>query len=56
MSRSGSPTRARSPKRAASPRKASPKRKRKTTKKAASHPMYKDMIVSAIKALKQRGG
>ena len=42
--------------RKASPRKASPKRKKKTTKKAAAHPMYKDMIASAIKALKQRGG
>ena len=68
-SRSGSrsPTRAASPRRspAKSPAKKSttpkksksPKRRSKSnTKKPAAHPTYKEMIVAAILALKQRGG
>ena len=67
VSRTASPAkRAASPKkspakRAASPKKRSPSRKaspkkRKATKKPAAHPKYSEMIVAAIKALKQRGG
>merc|ERR1712224_826200 len=53
-----SPARAASPKRRASPKKkASPKRKKSgNNKKPAAHPSYKEMIVAAITALKQRGG
>lgn len=56
-SRTGSPTRAASPRR--SPAKAAPKKstpKKKVVKKPAAHPTYKEMIMAAIVALKQRGG
>ena len=57
-SRTGSPTRAASPKR--SPTKMAPKKKTPTKKKvvknAAAHPTYKEMIMAAVVALKQRGG
>ena len=62
-SRTGSPTRAASPHRAASPRKSPAKSvakkspaKRKVVKKSAAHPSYKEMVIAAITALKQRGG
>lgn len=57
-SRTGSPTRAASPRR--SPAKVAKKSpaKRKVVRKpaAAAHPTYKEMIVAAVVALKQRGG
>ena len=57
-SRTGSPTRAASPRR--SPAKAVAKKspaKRKVVKRpAAAHPTYKEMIIAAVVALKQRGG
>ena len=58
-SRTGSPTRAASPVKK-SPAKKSPAKKRtpkkKVAKKPATHPTYKEMIMAAVVALKQRGG
>lgn len=57
-SRSGSPTRAASPRK--SPAKAvvkkSPAARKNVVKKPAAHPSYKEMIIAAVVALKQRGG
>lgn len=57
-SRTGSPTRAASPRRSpvkAVAKKTTPKKK-KAVKKPAAHPTYKEMIMAAVVALKQKGG
>tara|TARA_Y100000310_G_scaffold249069_1_gene255078 strand:+ start:82 stop:645 length:564 start_codon:yes stop_codon:yes gene_type:complete len=53
-SRTGSPTRAASPAHKSPVKKRTPKKK--VAKKPAAHPTYKEMIMAAVVALKQRGG